>query len=355
MNDLDRFMASIRFVESGSWAGDYQRRTREPTGDYTVGAYGFQERNWPGLATAAGAKGANWRSETAQDYVAGQLMGRLHQQYGSWDLTAAAWIGGTRSANRILFRGVTSPEDITNEVIRDYVKHTAHNMARVPSNVPARAPKIKTLQGGWIFPVAGENRFNPRDFGIFAKNRTHQGVDIHATRGTPIVAPVSGTINFSKGGLTKSGEAVRLVGDDGIDYWFAHLDKRSVKTGQRIEAGFTIGTIGNSGNARTTGTHLHLEMKRNGERIDPAAYLQGGNSMPGVMPTSSVKPVQPQASQKAQFRLTGMFDAVSKAMAGGERTDYRKLEDSEPAPTPQVTPQPMVQPRPQSTPQVTAL
>ena len=344
MSDLDRFMASVRFVESGSWAGDYQRRTREPSGDYTVGAYGFSERNWPGLATAAGAKGANWRSETAQDYVAGQLMGRLHQQYGSWDLTAAAWIGGTNSANRILFRGFKDSEDIKNDTIREYVKKASHNMKRVPSNVKPTAPKLKTMAGNWIFPVAGENRFNPRDFGIFAKNRTHQGVDIHATRGTPIVAPVSGTINFSKGGLTKSGQAVRLIGDDGIHYWFAHLDKRSVKKGQRVEAGFTIGTVGNSGNARTTGTHLHMEMKRDGERIDPASFLQGGNSAPGVIPTSSVTPQKPPTAHKAQSRLTGMFDAVSSTMAGGSRTDYRNLVDLEEPPKVELTPQEVVAP-----------
>jgi hypothetical protein len=160
------------------------------------------------------------------------------------------------------------------------------------------------------------------------------------------VAPVSGKIDFAKEGLEKSGKAVRLIGDDGIHYWFAHMDSISVSRGQRVEAGYTLGGVGNSGNARTTGPHLHMEMKLNGQKIDPAAFLSGGNSMPGAIPLTPDGVKADSIEQKAEARMRGLFDAVSGYMAGGTRQDYREFgttEDIELDPT-ETEMQPTMQP-----------
>lgn len=117
-----------------------------------------------------------------------------------------------------------------------------------------RAERIATFG---LFPVAGSNSYIdswgfPRSGG-----RAHQGADIMAERGTPIVAVRNGWAvpgSNGYGGLT-----VWLHADDGTRYYFAHLDTIAVGEG-RVVAGQVIGTVGDTGNARGTPPHLHFEI-----------------------------------------------------------------------------------------------
>lgn len=104
--------------------------------------------------------------------------------------------------------------------------------------------------------------------------RRHGGMDFAAPTGTPIVAPAAGTIVASTGnymGESKWGNVVAIEHANGLRSTYAHMDKRQVKEGERVSAGQQIGTSGASG--KVTGPHLHLEVTRNGERIDPQALL----------------------------------------------------------------------------------
>ena len=88
------------------------------------------------------------------------------------------------------------------------------------------------------------------------------GSDIFAPVGTPIVSIVSGTVNFittERTASTSGGNAVQILGDDGLTYYYAHMNEiPTVKNGDRILAGQKIGSVGNTGNAKTTPPHLHL-------------------------------------------------------------------------------------------------
>lgn len=86
------------------------------------------------------------------------------------------------------------------------------------------------------------------------------GSDIFGARGTPIVAMRGGRV-VSSGFNSVGGNAVLIQGDDGNQYYYAHLDSMpSVKAGDTVQAGTYLGPLGDSGNAQGKGTHLHFGM-----------------------------------------------------------------------------------------------
>ena len=99
----------------------------------------------------------------------------------------------------------------------------------------------------------------------------HYGTDMAARHGSPILATADGTIDFA--GWEKGyGKLVKIKHDFGYETRYAHLSKIAVKAGQRISQGARIGEMGNTG--RSTGTHLHYEIRRNGKPINPMKYIR---------------------------------------------------------------------------------
>ncbi|WP_424961453.1 M23 family metallopeptidase [Ekhidna sp.] len=125
------------------------------------------------------------------------------------------------------------------------------------------------------FPVAGKDKRaiqsvfgDPRDGG----RREHHGVDIFAKRHTPILAPTKAEVRFV--GVRGLGGKVVWLYDRkrGTNLYFAHLQEQFVKRYQTVNPGDTIGTVGNTGNARYTPPHLHFGIYKNGP-IDPYAFI----------------------------------------------------------------------------------
>ena len=127
------------------------------------------------------------------------------------------------------------------------------------------------------FPVAGKTSNNiasvwgdPRDGGA----RKHEGVDVFATRGTPVVAASSGVI--TRVSTTPIGGKVVWLSDENgqQNLYYAHLDSQAVKQGQLVRVGDVLGFVGNTGNAKGTNPHLHFGVYRNGHgATDPYPYL----------------------------------------------------------------------------------
>ena len=127
---------------------------------------------------------------------------------------------------------------------------------------PRRGSGIIIGSGDWICPVQGPRAFgndygDPRGGG----RRRHEGNDILAPRGTPVVAPVAGTASRHDNRL--GGHSFYLHGADGVTYYGAHLDSYSSNYG-RVSAGTVLGWVGNSGDARGGPTHLHFEIHPGG-------------------------------------------------------------------------------------------
>jgi murein DD-endopeptidase MepM/ murein hydrolase activator NlpD len=124
------------------------------------------------------------------------------------------------------------------------------------------------------FPVSGHDttairsRYgDPRDGG----RRQHEGLDIFARRGTPVLAAADGHIRSTRPN-NLGGRVIWLRDDLGRTHYYAHLDSVAVFRGQEVGIGDTIGFVGNSGNARTTPTHLHFGVYARGS-FDPYPAL----------------------------------------------------------------------------------
>ncbi len=146
----------------------------------------------------------------------------------------------------------------------------ANNISNV--NV-IRIGQVLTIPGtssDWHCPVEGARYIN--DWGFpRSGGRTHQGNDLFAARGTAVYAPVSGTVTFLNGRL--GGLQFWLKGDDGTTYIGSHMD--TVGTPGYVTAGTKLGTVGNTGNARTTSPHLHFEVHPdNGAAANPYPTLK---------------------------------------------------------------------------------
>jgi murein DD-endopeptidase MepM/ murein hydrolase activator NlpD len=100
--------------------------------------------------------------------------------------------------------------------------------------------------------------------------RMHRGVDIAAPQGASVHVACAGNVVFagSEGGY---GNTVVVQHPGGFETRYAHLGKILVNTGDSLQTGQVLGTVGSTG--RSTGPHLHFEVSRNGERIDPEALL----------------------------------------------------------------------------------
>ncbi|WP_219006947.1 M23/M56 family metallopeptidase [Aquimarina litoralis] len=103
------------------------------------------------------------------------------------------------------------------------------------------------------------------------KNVIHQGIDIRAKIGTPIIATANGTVKLAKN-KGNWGNLIVISHTDGYETWYAHLDSFDVKENQQVKAGEIIGKSGNTG--LSTGPHLHYEVRLNGKNVDPIDYLK---------------------------------------------------------------------------------
>lgn len=136
-------------------------------------------------------------------------------------------------------------------------------------------------------PVEGVSREQLRDTYNQSRSegRTHHAIDIHAPRGTPVIAVVDGTIRKLHSGA-RGGLSVYLMDDDGTTrYYYAHLDgyAQGLYEGQRVERGEIIGYVGDTGNAQPGDYHLHFSVAIldspsrwwEGENLNPYDLLAG--------------------------------------------------------------------------------
>jgi murein DD-endopeptidase MepM/ murein hydrolase activator NlpD len=138
------------------------------------------------------------------------------------------------------------------------------------------------------FPVTGEVRFVDRFASPRPDGRLHEGVDIGAAKGTPVVAAASGEVRWIRDGSRGRCCAISIRHDDGWSSRYLHLNNDTPGTddgrgagvvaelerGSSVTAGQLIGWVGDSGNAERTIPHLHFELLRpDGTAVDPYPAL----------------------------------------------------------------------------------
>lgn len=130
-------------------------------------------------------------------------------------------------------------------------------------------------------PVAGLPRERVTSTWHAARSggRRHEGIDLFARPGTPVVSASRGVV-WKVGNDPLGGQVVTVLGEGPALYYYAHLDTfaSGLRRGDPIERGAPVGTVGNTGNARTTPSHLHFGVYRIGalriRAVDPAPYLR---------------------------------------------------------------------------------
>jgi murein DD-endopeptidase MepM/ murein hydrolase activator NlpD len=151
------------------------------------------------------------------------------------------------------------PDGVKPDAAAPTVPRTTRSIATTPD-----AGSV-TATGSFVWPAAGKITQGYRFY--------HKGIDI-ANRGAgPILAGDSGTVTVA-GWLDNSGYGNRVMIDhgNGLVTLYAHMSAVQVRVGQRVNRGDLLGQMGSTG--RSTGTHLHFEIRRGGVGIDPMSFLR---------------------------------------------------------------------------------
>jgi murein DD-endopeptidase MepM/ murein hydrolase activator NlpD len=140
-----------------------------------------------------------------------------------------------------------------------YALRLASMPAPVTLEMPVRDVKRSALRNTWHVSRPG--------------GRRHEGIDIFAKKGTPVLAATQGIV-IRRGQNQLGGNVVWVLGPGGQRHYYAHLDRfADVSVGERIQPGTALGYVGNTGNARTTPPHLHYGIYSRVGAINPFPLL----------------------------------------------------------------------------------
>jgi hypothetical protein len=147
--------------------------------------------------------------------------------------------------------------------VSDSLTKNHERYQRIPSIMPT---------AGWLSSTFKRSRFHP----ILHISRPHEGIDVSAPMGAPIVAPAAGLV-VRVGREAGYGLVIEIDHGNGIKTMYAHCSRVMARRGQRVKRGQEIAAVGNSG--LSTGPHLHYEIHINGKVVDPLTYV-----MPDAIP-----------------------------------------------------------------------
>ncbi len=153
----------------------------------------------------------------------------------------------------------------------DEIAELAKNKSEMLSSIPAIIPiKVKDLKKqvtsgfGW--------RIHP----IYKTQEFHPGLDFPSNQGTPVYATGNGKVEFAS--MDNSGYGLHVIINHGFGYQtlYGHLSKLSVRVGEKVKRGQLIGYVGSTG--LSTAPHLHYEVIKNNEKVNPINYIFSGIS-----------------------------------------------------------------------------
>jgi murein DD-endopeptidase MepM/ murein hydrolase activator NlpD len=129
-------------------------------------------------------------------------------------------------------------------------------------------------------PIAGRaqmsSNFGNRTDPFLKRPAFHAGIDFRAPTGTPILAAADGTVSFS-GSNGGYGKMVDIDHGNGLVTRYAHLSAIGVARGAKVSGGAQLGLAGSTG--RSTGPHLHFEVRRNNQPVNPAGFISAGQRL----------------------------------------------------------------------------
>ena len=158
-----------------------------------------------------------------------------------------------------------NPEEIKTDEFEVAKEKVTNIVNEETENVIAKVEGIKFSK----LPVSG---IISSRYGVSSRIRssTHTGLDIATSTGTPISVVADGIVTCSQYSGAY-GNLVKVDHGNGVETWYAHTSKMYVKVGQEVKAGDIIAAVGSTGNS--TGSHLHFEIRINGNHVNPQNYM----------------------------------------------------------------------------------
>lgn len=145
----------------------------------------------------------------------------------------------------------------------DKMKATERALAGIPTSLPAALMSMTSNFGYRSDPFTGQGAM-------------HAGIDFRGEHGSSILAAADGTVSFV-GGMGGYGNCIEITHANGLVTRYAHLAGFTVTAGQKIRRGAQIARMGSTG--RSTGTHLHFEVRVNGQAINPMKFLEANTNV----------------------------------------------------------------------------
>jgi murein DD-endopeptidase MepM/ murein hydrolase activator NlpD len=124
----------------------------------------------------------------------------------------------------------------------------------------------------------------------------HSGMDFKGPHGQPILAAAGGRVTYA-GSKSGYGKTVEVTHGNGLMTRYAHMSRIGVTTGQKVEQGLQLGAMGSTG--RSTGTHLHFEVRLNGRAINPRPFLEANTDVLKVKAIARQRANTPDASDES--------------------------------------------------------
>jgi murein DD-endopeptidase MepM/ murein hydrolase activator NlpD len=205
------------------------------------------------LRTSFGAMLALAATATASPALANASAADISAPLRAAQSERATALGSGDEQFRNLFASWQSMDSAASPVTRAAVS--------IPSRMPVEGVRLSSDYGMRNHPVTGGRR-------------AHKGVDLAGPVGTPILATADGTVAradwFSSYGLY-----VQLEHGGNLQTRYGHMSRLNVAAGQHVRKGEVIGYVGSTG--RSTGPHLHYEVRINGQAVNPVPYMQAGD------------------------------------------------------------------------------
>lgn len=192
---------------------------------FAIAAAPAHAEDGPGTATATAAAGAIDLSKVAESQAPGNDA-QFQELFARWENPA-------------------QPSVLAGPVVT------------VPSRMPVEHARLSSDYGTRTHPVLG-------------RRMGHKGIDLAAPTGTPIYATADGTVSRA-GPYSSYGNYVAIEHGGKIQTRYAHMSRIAVEAGTKVKKGELIGYVGSTG--RSTGPHLHYEVRVDGEAVNPVPYM----------------------------------------------------------------------------------
>ncbi|WP_026775076.1 M23 family metallopeptidase [Polaribacter sp. Hel_I_88] len=166
----------------------------------------------------------------------------------------------------------------------------------------------------FLFPVAGKGNKDIQSYWGAVRSggkRKHEGIDIFAKRGTPVIASVDGFVATAKNSGLGGKQIWLKSGLFGKTLYYAHLDSITTSAGAYVKLGDTLGFVGNTGNAKGASPHLHFGIYNSSGAINPLAFVK--------------KSYLPNSIEEKVFK-NGITKLTKNELRIGSGVAYKKIE-----------------------------